>query len=75
MKNLKKQCGEQSKMKQFEKWNHIHYINDLRINDKITAKHKKQERNKGWKAALEWVLSWERKTSHIDIIKEELEDE
>lgn len=25
-----------------------------------------------WKAALEWVLSWERNTTHENIIKKEL---
>lgn len=43
-------------MKEFEKWNKIHRINDLRLKDKVAVEHNEQERNKGWKAALEWAL-------------------
>jgi hypothetical protein len=44
-------------MKEFEKWDRPYHLNDLSLSNEVRTKHKKQERQKGWKAALEYVLN------------------
>ena len=43
-------------MKEFEKWNKIYRINDVRLLTEPDINIKEKQRRKGWEAALEWVL-------------------
>jgi len=56
----------EEEMKQFEKWNKPYYLNDLALSDELRAKHRKQERKCGWKAALKEVLKQIKLPSSVD---------
>ena len=49
-------------MEQFEKWNKIHRINDVRLLTEPDINIKEKQRQKGWEAALKWAL----KSGYID---------